>query len=47
MYFGQQNITAVAPSGAAGTTKDPINSQTQMDAITYTVNADPVTQEGT
>ena len=48
MYFGQQNITAVAPSGgAAGTAESPINTQPQINAITYTVNANPVTNGGT
>ena len=42
MYFGQQNITAVAPSDGAGTTdENPINTPAQINGITYDVNADP------
>ena len=47
MYFGQQNITAVAPADGVGTEANPITSPTQMDAITYTVNADPAAVGGT
>ena len=44
MYFGQQNITAVAPKDV---TDNTITSQEQMNAITYTVNADPLATGGT
>ena len=45
-YFGQQNLTAVGPSGV-GTETSPINSQENIDKITYNVNADPTASEGT
>ena len=44
-YFGQQKITAVAPSGVTADT--PITDQATIDKITYDVNADPVAAEGT
>lgn len=47
MYFGQQKITAVAPSDGAGIPTNPINTQPQINAITYTVNADPTEATGT
>ena len=47
MYFGQQNITAVAPDGVQGTDDNPINTPAQINGITYTVNADPTTEAGT
>ena len=44
MYFGQQNLTAVAPTGVTGNT---ITSESEMNAITYNVNANPVASGGT
>ena len=44
MYFGQQNITAVAPTGVTGNT---ITSESEMNAITYQVSANPVAEAGT
>ena len=46
-YFGQQTIQAVAPSANVGTAENPINSQENIDKITYNVNADPVAETGT
>ena len=40
MYFGQQNLTAVAPKDAADSNQ--ITSQEQMNGITYTVSTDPL-----
>ena len=45
-YFGQQNLTAVGPSGV-GTEGNPINTQDQINKITYNVNANPVAEAGT
>ena len=45
-YFGQQTIQAVAPSGV-GTEGNPINTQENIDKITYNVNANPVATDGT
>ena len=42
-YFGQQNIQAGVASGASTT----IDSQTAMNGITYSVNADPLADNGT
>ena len=42
-YFGQQTIQAGVASGANAT----IDSQTAMNGITYSVNADPLANEGT
>ena len=44
-YFGQQNLTAVAPSGMNADT--PITDQATIDKITYDVNANPVAESGT
>ena len=46
-YFGQQNLTAVAPSADVGTAESPINTQENIDKITYNVNANPTASEGT
>ena len=45
-YFGQQNLTAVAPSDV-GTEGSPINTQENIDKITYNVNANPTASDGT
>ena len=42
-YFGQQTIQAGVASGASTT----ISNQAEMNAITYSVNADPLSSEGT
>ena len=44
MYFGQQNLTAVAPTGVEA---NKITNQDQMNGITYQVNADPLAIKGT
>ena len=46
-YFGQQTIQAVAPSANVGTAENPINSQDQINQITYKVNPDPIASDGT
>ena len=43
-YFGQQNLTAVAPTGV---TDNLINTQENIDKITYSVNANPTAETGT
>ena len=43
-YFGQQKIQA---SAEGLTTTNTITSQAEMNKITYSVNANPLSSEGT